>query len=362
MDSLFPTFRHFIRSSGSFRTWWPLFSTATQRQALLRLIAVATEQHLPLLPLLESWTSDERGPQRRRLTKLCRLLREGRPLVEALELVPGVLREEDLLAIRFDAQTGTRTAAMREALASGKSGERDFAPRLERAIIYFCVLVPIGLLLVAFTQLKVLPVLGHIFREFGAPAPPALAWSLSSSGIVLIYLPLASIVLIVFLGWLLATRSGRPFRQALFGRLRWPWHEQRAAGVLQTLAVAAQAGRPIPGAVSTLARYHYDPAIRRDLLFVRNEIEQGAGDWQSLATVGLLAPSEAELLQSAPASTDLAWMLRQLVDAKRRRTARRTQWVAELAMPLLVFAMASLVVFQALTVFQPLARIIDHLN
>ncbi len=362
MDSLFPTFRLFVGSSGSFRSWWPWFSTAAQRQSLLRLIAVATEQHLPLLPLLESWTSDERGLQRRRLTKLCRLLRQGRPLAEALELVPGVLREEDLLAIRFDAQTGTRTAAMREALASYPLSDRDGSQRLERAFYYFCVLVPIALWLVAFTQLRIVPVFGRIFQEFGAAPPPALAWSLSSSGVPFVYLLLTLIVLIFFLRWLLTTRSGRPFRQALFGRLRWLWHEQRAAGVLQNLAIAADAGRPIPGAVSTLARYHYDPAIRRELLFVRNEIEQGAGVWQSLAKVRLLSPSEAELLQSAPASTDLAWMLRQLVDAKRRRTARRTQWVAELAMPLLVFAMASLVVFQALTVFQPLARIIDHLN
>lgn len=362
MDSLFPTFRLFVGSSGSFRSWWPWFSTAAQRQSLLRLIAVATEQHLPLLPLLESWTSDERGLQRRRLTKLCRLLRQGRPLAEALELVPGVLREEDLLAIRFDAQTGTRTTAMREALASGKSDERDFAPRLERAIIYFCMFVPISLLFVAINQFSILPKLGHTFLQFGLPLPPALAWSLSSSGPHFVNLWLTAMVLIAFLYWLLATRGGRPLRQALFGRLLRPWHEQRAAVVLQNLAVAAEAGRPIPGAVSTLARYHYDPAIRRDLLFVRNEIEQGVGVWQSLATVGLLAPAEAELLQSAPASSDLAWMLRQLVDAKRRRTARRTQWVAELAMPLLVFAMASLVVFQALTVFQPLARIIDHLN
>ena len=46
---------------------------------------------------------------------------------------------------------------------------------------------------------------------------------------------------------------------------------------------------------------------------------------------------------------------------KERRTARRTGWAAELVIPAVVAVMAALVAFQALTVFQPLIEIIDHL-
>jgi type II secretory pathway component PulF len=300
--------------------------------------------------------------QRRRLRKLARLLAQGRPLVEAVELVPGVLREEDLLAIRFDAQTGTRTAAMRESLKDAPAATTSSAPRVVRAVVYFFLLVPIGLVLVAFTQINFVPVLGKIFNEFGAEMPPALAWSFASRGTAFINGMLAVIALGAVLLWLLATRSGRPVRAALFGRLLRPWHEQRAAGVLQNIAVAASAGRPIPGALSTLARYHFDPTIRRELLYVRNEVEQGADVWPSLTGVGMLSDAESQLLGGAQASGNLPWVLRQLVAAKERRTSRWIEGASEVVMPALVVVMAALVMFQALTVFQPLVRIISILG
>src|SRR5687768_8337745 len=137
MASWFPTLRRFAFGPGSFRSWWPLYTTTAQRQALLRLLVVAIEENLPLAPLMEQWMEDERGLQRRRLRKLAGLLRQGGSLADAVEAVPRVLREEDLLALRFDAQTGTRTAAMREQLTELPAG----APRLRWAIVYLCVLV-----------------------------------------------------------------------------------------------------------------------------------------------------------------------------------------------------------------------------
>jgi len=325
------------------------------------LIAVATEENLPLAPLIERWMYDECGVQRRRLRKLAKLLAQGRSLAEAVELVPGVLGEEDLLAIRFDAQLGTRTTAMREVLSREQDATTSTAPRLERAFVYFCVLAPISVLLLIFTQVKIVPVLGKIFQEFEAEMPPALAWSVTSRDHAVVEGLLAGLALIALLWWLLATHGGRPARDALFGRLLRPWRERRSAGVLRNIAIAAQAGRPIPGALSTLARYHFDPLIRRDLLFVRNEVEQGADVWQSLAGVGMLSGPEAQLLRGAPNSGNLAWLLRQLVGVKERRTSRRVEWAAELAMPALVVGMAALVMFQAFTVFQPLTRIIGSL-
>jgi type II secretory pathway component PulF len=361
MNTWFPTFLRFFRGPHSFRGWWPLITTSAQRQALLRLVAVATEEHLPLLPLLESWIEDERGLQRRRLTKLARLLAQGKPLTEALEIVPGVVRDEDLLAIRFDTQMGTRSAAMRAALSDETSRLRETTPLLERAAIYFCVLIPIGLLLIAFTQLNIVPVVVRMFQDHDIALTPALAWSLNARGSMFIYLWIAAMAFIGLLWWMFATRSGRPVRYAIFGRLLRPWHGRRTSGVLRNIAVAADAGRPISGALSTLARYHFDPTIRRELLFVRNEVEQGAEVWQSLAGVGLLTQPEAQLLQGAPSSGDLAWMLNQVADVKERRTERRTTWLAEFAMPLVVAVMALLVVFQALTVIDPLTRILDNL-
>jgi len=362
MDSWFPTFRTFAASSGSFRSWWPWHTTAGQRHSLLRLIAVGTGENLPLPPLIEKWMEDERGVQRRRLRRLVKLLHSGRPLADAVEEVPGVLGDDDLLAIRFDAQSGTRTTAMREILADGPAMSASSAPRLRGSIIYFCVLVLISQLLISLTQLNIVPILARIFEEFGIQMPPVLAWSASSWSTFSGAWWLGTLAVIAVLWWLLATRSGRPVRQALFGRLFRPWHELRSADVLQKIGIAVGAGRPIPGALSTLARYHFDPTIRQELLFVRNEVEQGADVWQSLAGVGMLTGPEVQLLNSAERIGNRAWVLKQLVDAKKQRTTRRIQRATEFVLPALVLVMAVVVVFQALTVFQPLTHIITALT
>jgi type II secretory pathway component PulF len=361
MNSWFPTFRSIGSGSGLFRSWWPWRTTTTQRQSLLRLIAAATEENLPLPPLLESWMLDERGVQRRRLVRLVKLLQAGRPLADAVEEVPGVLGDEGLLALRFDSQSGTRTTAVRRLLAETSVPSLAATPRIKRTIVYFCVLMPISLLLILFAQLKIIPVMARIFQEFGVEMPPVLAWSVSSWGTFSVAWWLGLLVAIAGLWWLLATHSGRPLRQALFGRLFRSEHELRSADVLQKLGIAVTAGRPIPGALSTLARYHYDPTIRQELLFVRNEVEQGAGVWNSLAGVGMLNGPEVKLLESAERIGNRDWILEQLVAAKRGRTTRRIQRATELVLPVLVLLMAGLVVFQALAVFQPLTQLINSL-
>jgi hypothetical protein len=54
------------------------------------MIAVGIEEKLPLVPLLESWTEDERGAQRNRILRLIRILNEGTPIADAVEQVPDI--------------------------------------------------------------------------------------------------------------------------------------------------------------------------------------------------------------------------------------------------------------------------------
>src|SRR6186997_390182 len=140
MDITFPTFRSVRRS------WWPWYTTAAQSQALLRLIAVGIEEKLPLADLVEVWAMDERGVQHGKLLRLASLLGSGMPLDDAIEEVPGVLREGDLLAIRFDAQSGTRTAAMRTLLenAAPPTADRESAVGVGFMYVYLGIVLPVA--------------------------------------------------------------------------------------------------------------------------------------------------------------------------------------------------------------------------
>jgi type II secretory pathway component PulF len=361
MDSRFPTFRRLFRGEGQLPSWWPWYTSAAQQQSLLRLIAVAVEEGLPLVDLLESWAEDERGIQRSRIRRLIRSLNRGRSLPDAIEEVPGVLRDEDALALRFDSQSGTRTAAVREVLIEQRTSQLSSAPHVRRPIVYFCVVLPLGLLLVVFVQLKVMPVMFKLFSEFGLAIPPAWRLSVEIGNLLASGGWLAAILVFAAFTFMFLTRPGRTLRQRLFGRFIRPLRQLYVADVLQKIAIAGRAGRPVPGALSTLARYHFDPAIRQELLFVRNEVEQGADIWQSMTKVGMLTGAEVNALRTSDRIGNRPWILQQLADVKKRHSTRRLQRRSEMVLPALVLAMASLVLFQALSVFQPLTKLIEGL-
>jgi type II secretory pathway component PulF len=290
-----------------------------------------------------------------------KLLHRGRPLADAVEEVPGLLSDDDILAIRFDAQSGTRTAAIRQILQEGDSEASNPNVRLRKTIGYFAIVLPIAFLLVTFTHVKILPVIQHMLAQFHVERPQVLHWSVQMDAAFSRFWWLAMAAILALLWGTFSTRAGRFVRFSLVNRLVGPLRELRWAEVLQKLGVAMNAGRPIPGALSTLARYHFDPAVRHKLLFVRNEVEQGEDIWNSMRLIGMLSPADLRLLEAAERVGNKPWALAQLVGVKKRRTLWRLHWAAELLLPALVLLVGGFVLFQALTVFVPLVRLIEGL-
>lgn len=361
MDTWFPTFRRWA----DVILPWPATlprrrTTRGQQQSLLRLLAVATEENLPLSQLIVAWAADESGVQKHRLRQLADLLRAGTPLPDAVEQVPGVLGDEEVLAIRFGAQAGTLVASMRERLDEPNSAA-GFPPRARKLLLYICVLLFVAFFIVAFQQIKIVPELYKIAIEFDVPPTSALRLSKTFGDFFVSYWYLFALA-ILGLCWLtIGSWPGRRLRRAIVGRFFWPVRELYMADALEKLSVATQAGRPIAGAISTLARYHFDPTLRRQLLFIRNELEHGADVWQSMATVGLLSPPEAHLLATADRVGNRPWVLKQVALVKKRRTTRHLGQLSELALPVVILVLGAYVLLQALSVFSPLVHLIYSL-
>ena len=94
MESWFPTFRRVADREVPFPAMWPRAATVEQCHSLLRLVALAAEENVPLAPLIEKWADDERGRQRSRLRRLAGLLRDGRALPDAIEEISGIVRDK----------------------------------------------------------------------------------------------------------------------------------------------------------------------------------------------------------------------------------------------------------------------------
>ncbi|MEX2316007.1 MAG: type II secretion system F family protein [Pirellulales bacterium] len=361
MSDRFPTFRRIAAWQLPRFSVWPLWTTAAQRKALLRVIAVSLEEGLPLCPLIKAWAADERGIQRRRLNRLARLLEGGMSLPSAVEAVPGLLADEDLLAIRFDAQSGTRTAAVRDRIEARKRASGGAGRRVRNTLIYFCAVLVIGIGCISFSMIWIMPQLVDIFEDFDVDLPQIVRHTVGIAQFSVKYWWIGALAAFALLWAFFSARPGRFLRRSMPARLFYPLRDERSADVLQKLAITTRAGRPIPGAISTLARYHFDPVLRHKLLYVRNEVEQGADVWQSMRAIGLLRPSEERLLETAERIGNRPWVLSQLAAVKGRRTARRLERLSQLLLPALALVFGGFVLVQALTLFLPLVQLIDSL-
>jgi type II secretory pathway component PulF len=358
MGTKFPTFRRLLGQRIYHPFAWPWRTSLSQRQGLLRMIAVSNEERIPLVPLLNAWLSDERGAQQYRLNRLVNLLDQGVPIADAVEQVPGVLNDEDILAIRFDSQNGTVTQAIRNRLAQPGQVESERSPRVRSTIYYFWVMLLLGTPIVAFLQIKIVPAFRQIFEEFSLGLPPVTERFITISELLVHWLPavfIIALVLSIVFAW-----PGRGARRTLT-RLFSPLRVRYRANLLRLIGIAISAGRPISSAVSTLARYHFDSTIRHKLLFVRNEIEQGADPWDSMRDVELLSNADVRALQLADRIGNRSWVLNQLASAKVRHSTQWLNRLSEFALPAAVLAMGVFVFFQFLALFAPLVNLIYSL-
>jgi type II secretory pathway component PulF len=271
-----------------------------------------------------------------------------------------VLADEEILAVRFGTQSGTLAASLRAMLAQ-PDPTAILLPRWRKAMLYVCIVLLIAFFIVAFLQIQIVPALEKIFEEFDLTAPPSLQLVVDFAMFCVNYWYLFALATIAVCWLVFTSWPGRRLRRAILARTFRPLRELRVADVFQQLSVAAEAGRPIAGAVSTLARYHFDPTLRNRLLFVRNEIEQGADVWRSMGAVGLLAPAEVRVLDSAERFGNRPWALKQIAQLKQRQTTRRLARWSELAVPIVVILMGAFVLFQALGIFGTLASIVHSL-
>lgn len=331
------------------------FRTSAQSQSLLRIIALAVEQRLPLAPLLQTFAKDQTGHQRGRVERLATLLDEGSSLPAALEQVAHVLPLSDVLAIRFGTQSGTLAATLRDLIdQSGDSEDSRLRQRLRGLFLYEGIVFFVLVMITVFLLVFIWPKLTALMSDSGVERPMAFKWAVDVGDFFARYwwLVVGPGLLLAWAMW--TERPGRFLRRGLV----LPWSDMRSADVLQSLSIVAEAGRPILGGISTLARYHHDPTLRQKLLFVCNEVEHGADLWGTLGKVNLLTPTEVSLMETSEKVGNRPWTIAQLATIKRRRLRHRVELVSHLASPIAILLLGGVVFALCLGVFGPLVKMI----
>ena len=378
LDKLFPTFSHWFNQGDttrtgvqSFRFWsygptWYIVTffgdkLAIHQQALLRLLAVAHREQLETAPLVHCLADEHRGRYRWRLRRLAKHLDAGTPLVEALEQTPDALDDDTVLALRFGSQSGALQATF-ESLLPENQISSNLNKSNRHVWAYWIILsISIGLMLL-FLMAVIAPTFKQMFQEFGLALPAPLQVLIAICNALANYAAFWILGLITICGLLWSSAARRFFRRTIAPLVMQPLALKRTAELLKLLALSVEAGRPMTGALSTLARYHFDGRVRQRLLFARNEIEQGVDSWNCLAEANILTPQQAYALASAPSNQIRAWTLRQFASTKVNSAERRLNIGLALAQPIVVLLFAAIVLFIFISFFSVLLTMITSLS
>ena len=295
-------------------------------------------------PMLEAWARDSRGQQGRRLTKAARHLQAGGPLAAVPDRVPGLMRDEHAVAVRFGGMTGLVVPTVRATLAAESGAEAEARLRVRGLLRWAVAWSILALLVTMFLATAVAPQVKKIWDDFGIDLPSSTARWLEACA----WLAACRWLIVPLTVMGLVLRFSPAVRQAFtqpFTRRR------RIAAALDTLAVAVAAGQPIHTAAATLAVCQTDGRLAVRLW------RAGVGG-QTLAAAGLLTAAEGRELDAAPAAAAAALAR---IAARRRDALRRRATVWQRAISLGMLALAGGFVFwTAIAFFMPLFELTEH--
>lgn len=348
-------------SSWRISRWWLQDRRDVSELSLLRLLALAHRERLDAQPLVSNFAGEFRGAARRRLTRLSRRLAEGVSLVDALEQTPNALRDDDVLSLRFASGSGTLSQSYAELIERAQSRLLDATAQVRQALKYGIVLAIVFSLMITFLMTFISPTFQKMFDEFGLRLPGTYQALLHTSDWIAGRLPLGMLLGLLAFGFIWFVRPNRYLR-LWFGLrpLRTSAQLQRAH-LLRMLAQANEAGRPLPSSLSTLARYHFNRNTRLKLLVARNEIEQGADPWGTLAALQLIHSTEARSLTDTSSPRLRTWIMRRLAQQQEEVVHNRGSALAMLVHPTVVLLFGMVAAWIAVAFFSILVTMISVL-
>lgn len=328
-----------------------------QQSTLLALLHSSLVDPVDLAPLIRELSREYPGNYAYKLRRLARLIEQDVPWVDALEQTPGALPADSVLALRIGQQSGISNATLEQLrmdnaedlLCREKSHWKSYLSYW--LSVSFVMTVIYG----AFTNL-ILPTIRRMMEEFG------IEQSLMKLELVERYsvFPFLTALVLICSGLLL--NWSESFRTWLLNllRIRTDSSTKKQATLLNILANTTKHGRPMSGALSTLAKFHGDPDMRKRLLVARNEIEQGTEPWESLNSVGLITQLQKETLQGQ-SNENQAWILRTLARSLRAHEQFRWGWLTAIVQPLILIVFGLSVLGLSSTILDGLYSIVSEL-
>ena len=336
-------------------------SEHVENHTLLKVLQVASVGNLPIESLLLAYAKEQSAAQSRLICKVAELVRTGTPTIAALEQVPGLLNDEQLLSLRFASQSGNLPATLRRLtdLESAVGSEREISS--ESNWVYWLSVALITVSLWSLMMLFICPKFERIGLEFenetllGPLKLMAYIWNICVSFWPICLLAISASIVLLF-----STRLQRfvtaKIRPLLRGR------SKRVNPItFELLASSVEEGKPFLSGMSTLGKYHYDPLSRQCMLVARNEIEQGANDIDGMQQAKVLDANEAAALREFSTPAGQAYVLRSIATRDRKRLQSREYRNGLMLEPLVIIALGIPVLWICGSFFYMITKLISSL-
>jgi protein transport protein HofC len=334
---------------------------ATRQDALLCVMAIAAEREMPLAPAMVAFADQYRGKSHRRIMDLAAHLNWGAMLPEALERAPKVVSRDAVLLSWIGQATGKLPKALRLA-ATARMSQLPIWSAIAGRLTYILVLLLAMQTVASFLLYFIIPKLEAIFRDFNLPLPQITVDTIEASHIIIkyfyLFFPFLLLEFILLFYIPVSFLNGGNFDLPLFDRLL---RRRHTALIFRSLSLVVEAGKPISLGLSTLSNHYPTRWVRRKLLAVETDVQEGA-DWiESLRDHNLIRSADAEVLRSSASVGNLAWALAELAETSERRLAIRLQALIQVLFPLVVMTLGFVVFLFAMAYFAPLVKLITEL-
>jgi type II secretory pathway component PulF len=330
--------------------------------AMLKVLQVANAGQLPIDSLLEAYAREQSFSQARLVRKVVELVRSGTPAIAALEQVPGLLNDEQLLSLRFASQSGNLPATLQRLTNQQAAVIQDEDESTESNLVYWLSVAIVIIVMWAFMMLFIWPT----FRELGTELEDT---SLVKPASVMVYawtvcVSFWPICLLFLIGCIVLLFSSR-LQRFLLAKTR-PFVRGRSKRVnpitFELLASSVETGKPLLSGMSTLGKYHYDPLSRQRMLVARNEVEQGADEIDGMQTAAVLDSNEADALRAFNTPEGKAFVLRSIAERDRNQERSRDYRRGVLVAPVIAIALGVPVLWICGSFFYMLTQLISALS
>jgi protein transport protein HofC len=335
---------------------------AAERRALLWALAVAAERGIPLDQAARAFAEERAVPLGLRAARLAELLEAGAPLPQALDLSRNPVSTDALLAARMGHELGVLGPALRMSLEHSEQTAVVMRSLLAK-LCYFLLVAWVGLVVIVFMALKIIPVFQKMFDEFGLKLPHltqlvidgmrvcANYWFILGPPPILLVLAVTLVALAYYVGW---SRYELPLLQRF-------WLRRESALVLRALAFAVRQQRPLAPTLHMLVRQYPKVSVAQRLARASAAVEQGVHWCDALQQVGLLQAVEAGVLRAAERVGNLPWALEEMADSTWRRFALRLHAAVGFLSPVLILILGLAVACLVIGLFLPLIALIQGL-